>query len=127
MICKVNFPVLQLVTFRNLIIVSGGGGGKNFGIINSIVVFCSSLHEQYSINTEDNLFISLKANEQQEKLYCLSNKELVIYSIQPKNLQQITKMKVQDMNKICFYSHLVLYSKNEVYLLDEQYNKLKSL
>lgn len=79
---KLNFPIFGLCFYKDLILFSGGGGGKKFAVRNEILVFKSNRMEKVSsLDTGDDLLSSIHYLPKSDSIIGCLGKDIAFYSI----------------------------------------------
>lgn len=76
------FPIFGLCFYKDLVLISGGGGGKKFAIQNKLLIFKSQTMEQLKeIDTGDELLVSIQYSQDLNFVVGALAKDIVFYKL----------------------------------------------
>lgn len=76
------FPIFGLCFYKDLVLISGGGGGKKFAIQNKLIIFKSQTMEQLKeIDTGDELLVSTQHSQDSDLIVGALAKDIVFYKL----------------------------------------------
>jgi hypothetical protein len=117
---ETEFPIFSACEYKNIIFLSGGGGGQKFGVKNILEIRnrmdLTSLHSE---NLNETLIEGLFALEENDSLIAYSDTKLFYYEILSDgkiNLKKQLDFKVTDFSdfiKVFAYDNYVLVYDNE--------------
>lgn len=83
---ETEFPIFDAILQKDLIIISGGGGGQKFGIPNTISLFHAlTFDKKYSIDTNEDLIEKLFSCSELDTIIGISENQVSLFEITTKN------------------------------------------
>jgi hypothetical protein len=96
---KTSIPIFSATNLGSHLIIGGGGGGKRFGIPNSVQTLeMDSLKEIDSLDSSDNIYFYLKSFKDETSFVAICETEVAYYAVDP--IGKLKKTSSQEFKEI---------------------------
>lgn len=121
---ETDFPIFDASPIKELLIVSGGGGGQKFGVTNNISIYnILNFSKIGNIDTKDILFEKVIASPTLDAVIAVSDNKLTLFELSAKN-EFIEKDSKQLFEKSSSMGVILKHVEKNLILFDVETKKL---